>query len=179
MIERNTAFKTRIKDVVDGRAIFRVRVLGTVVSKYLSEDKKFASITMDDGSETISIRVFKEDVCLIEGVEPGDIVDVVGKIDEYNDERYINAESINVIDDPNWELVFNLELILKERLSSRSDSRAAVLNLISESDSGEGIKYSKLREISGLDDEQLEGILNELMGDGEIYEPKIGRFKKV
>lgn len=224
MIERNTAFKTRIKDVVSGGATFRARIFGTAVSKYVSEDRNFASITMDDGSETIGIRTFREDVSLIEGVEPGDMVDVVGKIDVYEDERYISAESINVIDDPNWELVFDLELILKEKRSKieqkepeereeqetpqtektwrvaektteevteevtekvteedveEDTSSTVVLNLIRESDDGEGIKYVKLLEESKLDDEKLEDILNGLMGDGEIYEPKIGRFKNV
>ncbi len=132
-------------------------------------------------------------------------------------EKYISAESINVIDDPNWELVFDLELILKEkrsrieqkepeeeekpqtektwRVAEKTTEEATeevteedveedtpstvVLNLIRESDDGEGIKYVKLLEESKLDDEKLEDILNGLMGDGEIYEPKIGRFKKV
>lgn len=30
-----------------------------------------------------------------------------------------------------------------------------------------------------MDDEKLEDGLNELMGDCEIYEPKIGRFRRV
>lgn len=192
MIERNTAFKTRIKDVVDGKSIFRARIFGSAVSKYISEDRTFASITLDDCSETIRIKVFKEDVSLIEEVEPGDIVDVVGKIDKYEGERYIRAESIKVVDDPNWELVWDLELILKgekrlereqkelpEEETKGDISKAAVLNLIAESDKGEGVKYVKLLEESKLDDEKLEEILNGLMGDGEIYEPKIGRFKRV
>jgi RPA family protein len=226
---RDVASKIKIKDIVEGEyvkgssrwepnliitplneKISRVRVLGTVVSRFISEDQKYGSITLDDGSDTIAARVFRSDVELIDDIKPGDIVDTIGKVKEYNEEKYINLESAKKVEDPNWELVRKLELLLKENRARGEkkievseeeevpvevseekakleveeevvieDSKIVVLNLIEELDSGEGVKYITLLNESGLTDEELENILNELMGDGDIYEPKIGRFKKV
>jgi RPA family protein len=215
-LERSIAYKVRIKDITGGEFIkgserfepnllvtplgeevSRVRVLATVVSKFISEDEKFGALTLDDGTDTIAARAFRGDVELIEKVEEGDTVDVVGKVKEYDGEKYINVESVWVIKDPNWELVRKLELALKlhglggeketetERVLEEGEEREVadpkmiVLNLIEELDEGEGVKYITLLNESKLDDEKLEEVLGELMNDGEIYEPKIGRFKRV
>lgn len=226
-IERGTASKVCIKDMVDGKfikteqrwepnivitplneKISRVRLMATVVSRFVSEDQKYASLTLDDASDTITVRVFRDDIELLQEIKPGDIVDVVGKIKEYNEEKYISPESIRKIEDPNWELVRKLELLLKEsrlggiKVAAETEPKAAeqpasvateevveetatedpklvILNLIEELDEGEGVKYVTLLSESKLEEEKLESILNELMTDGEVYEPKIGRFKRV
>lgn len=229
-VERSTASKVCIKDVVNGKfvraekqfepdflitplneKISRIRVMAVVVSRFVSEDGKYASLTLDDASETITVRTFRDEIELLRDVKPGDILDVVGKIKEYNEERYISPESVRKIEDPNWELVRKLELLLKEsRLEGREavaiesqiekiaeapaasaaaeeiveetvseDPKLVILNLIEKMDEGEGVKYVTLLSESKLEEEKLEGVLNELMGDGEVYEPKIGRFKRV
>ncbi len=241
-IERGTASKVCIKDVVDGKfvkaaqqfepnllltplneKISRIRVMATVVSRFTSEDEKYASLTLDDASETITVRAFREDTELLQDVKPGDIVDVVGKIKEYNEEKYIAPESVTRIEDPNWELVRKLELLLKEHalrgkiegmkeaeptamsqemgavetkeespategstvvveeevVSEEEDPKLVILTLIEKMDEGEGVKYITLLSESKLEEEKLESVLNELMGEGEVYEPKIGRFKRV
>ncbi len=213
-MERSTAIKVRIYDIQEGQyiraserggpnyvltprgeKISRARIMGTVVAKYISEDEKYGSITIDDGSDTISVKAFRNEVKLIKKIEEGDIVDVVGKVKEYNGEKYITAECIATIEDPNWELVRKLELFLKYRESVKENKREGeieiqeetieespkfiILNLIEELDDGQGVKYISLLEKSGFSEEKLESVLNELMQEGEIYEPKIGRFKKV
>jgi len=226
-IERGTASKVYVRDINDGKfikteqrwepnyiitplneKISRVRVMATVVSRFVSEDQKYASLTLDDASDTITVRAFRDDIELLRDMKPGDIVDVVGKIKEYNEEKYIAPESIVKIEDPNWELVRKLELLLKEsglggiKVVAETKAKAAeqpastpaeevveetvsedpklvILNLIEKMDEGEGVKYVTLLSESGLEEEKLESVLNELMGDGEVYEPKIGRFKRV
>jgi RPA family protein len=213
-LQRSVAYKVRIKDITEGEfvkgegkfgpnqiitplkeEVSRVRVLGTVVSRFIAEDRKFGSLTLDDGTDTIAVRAFRDGVELMEEVKTSDIVDVVGKVKEYNGEKYINLESAKVIKDPNWEMVRKLELLLKvHKLGGEvevprekagveeevvGDPKMIILNLIEELDEGEGVKYITLLSESGLEDEQLEEVLGELMGDGEIYEPKIGRFKQV
>ncbi|RLG57378.1 MAG: hypothetical protein DRN95_05635 [Candidatus Hydrothermarchaeota archaeon] len=215
MIERSTAIKVRIKDVQEGKyvraspnyvltpygeKVARARVMATVVARFVSEDERYASITVDDGSDTISVRAFRDEVGLIKKIKEGDLVDVIGKIKEYKGEKYLTAECIRVIDDPNWELVRKLELLLKEREREKpeekgetsveveeiklesgeeKDKKIVILNLIEELDRGEGVKYITLLKESGFDEEELESVLTELMQEGEIYEPKIGRFKRV
>lgn len=216
-IARGTATKLRVRDLIDTSLkedVSRVRVLGTVVSRYVGEDRKYGSITLDDATETILVKTFGEELALLEGIKPGDIVDVVGKVKEYGGERYISPESIWRIRDPNWELVRKLELLMKEkRLREKAsqvevppshgippqgmeapavevveetaegeeerDPKEMVLELVERLGDKDGIKYVTLLEESGLAEEKLESVLNELMGEGEIYEPKIGRFKRV
>jgi hypothetical protein len=220
--ERDTAFKVSIRDITEGRFsksksrwepsyvltpldenVSRVRVMGTVVARFVSEDQKYASLTLDDGSDTIAVKAFRDSVGLLLGVKPGDIVDVVGKVKEYAGEKYINAESAWRVEDPNWELVRRLELLIKRRGAGKKtlppekpvevsreevevaeevvkeEPKILLLNLIEELDEGEGVKYVTLLKESGLSEEAMETTLNELMQDGEVYEPKIGRFKRV
>ncbi len=263
MIARGTATKIGIKDIADGEfvrsterwepnylvtsfnpKVSRVRVLATVVSTFVSEDKNFSTITLDDGSDTITVRGFEEDREILDGVNLGDIVDVVGKVKEYQEERYITPESIWKIDDPNWELVRRLELLSKtkgqssiqevettpeekvkfedesklEETSSNipqageievveevigvepvkeppkegtqdkpetpsegkdTDKKSSILKLIRNMDEGDGVKYVTLLRESKLDEDALESVLNDLMADGDVYEPKIGRFKGI
>jgi RPA family protein len=171
-----------------------VRVLATVVSRFKSDDGRYGSLTLDDTTDTITSRAFDEDVQLIESTEEGDIVDVIGRVKEYEDEKYISVESVSKIADPNWELVRKLELALKiKRLGGDveaseesvaeevvgEDPKSVVIDLIEELDEGDGVKYVRLIDETGFSDENLEEILTELMEKGEIYEPKIGKFKRV
>ncbi|MFQ5975439.1 MAG: OB-fold nucleic acid binding domain-containing protein [Candidatus Hydrothermarchaeales archaeon] len=218
---RGVAYKVPIMDITKGKyepadsegeinylltpfneKISRCRIMATVVSRHVGEEQRFAFLTLDDTTDTISARVFKEDVELVKDIKPGDIVDIIGKIREYQEEKYINIESITRMDDPNWELVRKLEILWHEKESGirrgkdeivaeeefeapveeevvSEDSKALILGLIDKLDEGEGVRYLILADESGLDDEKLEETLNELLGEGEIYEPKIGRFRKV
>lgn len=97
-----------------GQRISRVRVLASVVDKFLSENKRFASITLDDGSDTIRCKVFGG-TSVFDGVEVGTIVDIFGKVKEYQNEVYIIPEVIKIVNDPNWELLRELELRRSER----------------------------------------------------------------
>ncbi len=235
-MERETAVKLEVRDVVEGRFVRsgskeanyvltrqgvragRVRLMGVVVSKFVSEDGKFASVTLDDGTETIAVRAFREVEPLLK-LRVGDTVDVIGKPREYEGEVYVLAECAWRVDDPNWELVRRLEIALQkhahapgapepvphaeqeepapleepevteesvevveesvEEAEAEVEPKMKVLSLIEELDDGEGVKYITLLRESGLEEEVLESVLNELLGDGEIYEPKIGRFRRV
>lgn len=212
MTARDTALKVRIKDITNGELkkgksewesylltplneeAGRVRVLATIVSKFKSDDGKYGVLTLDDATDTITSRAFDEGVQLIDSTREGDIVDVIGRVREYEDEKYINVESISKIADPNWELVRKLELAMKlkrlgggteaqrelaEEEASGENPRSIVIDIIEEMDEGDGVKYVQLMDETGLDDKKLEEIITELMEEGEIYEPKIGKFKRV
>lgn len=130
--KRMTAIKTRIKAITGGRyaaaqgftpgyvltnlgqRISRVRILATVVDKFVSENKRFASVTLDDSSDTIRCKTFNA-VSVFDGIEVGKLVDIVGKLKEYQGEVYIVPEVIKFIEDPNWELLRELELRSSER----------------------------------------------------------------
>lgn len=255
--ERNVAYKVAVEDITKGRyyrsdsrwepgyvltplgeKVSRARIMGVAVSRFVSEDRRYASITLDDGSDTVAVKAFRDDVDLLMDVKPGETVDVVGKVKEYGGEKYINAESVWHVKDPNWELVRRLELLVKRKESGvtglppevrapesagvgqareaeegwlaeeketaevtveevieeekvvetgeipveveeKEDPKALLLNLIETLDAGEGVKYVALLRESGLSEDDLETVLNDLMQEGEVYEPKIGRFRRI
>ncbi|UCC91278.1 MAG: hypothetical protein JSV39_03100 [Candidatus Aenigmatarchaeota archaeon] len=132
MISRQTAKKVRIWDVMNGsfvkkegfepsfvktqsgEEISRARILGTVVSRFVAEDGNYASVTIDDGTDTIRLKVFKTTKPL-DSLETGDVVDVIGKVREYEGEKYVIPEIVRKTDNLNFELLRRLELVHKER----------------------------------------------------------------
>ena len=56
---------------VEGELISRVRVLATVIDKFISEDGNYATLTLDDTNDTIRCKLFN-DLELIENIEKGD-----------------------------------------------------------------------------------------------------------
>ena len=216
MPQRDTAIKVRIKDITAGELkrgandwdsvlvtpfneeAGRVRVLATVVRKHVREDGKYAVLTLDDATETITLRAFDTDVAMLDVLVEGDTVDAIGGVREYSDELYIATESVTLVKDPNWELVRKLELAIKikalggeaqaqeetpvEEVKEDGESvdvKIKVKDVIEKLDTGDGAKYIGIIDETGLGDEKLEAILGELMEAGEVYEPKIGKFKRV
>ncbi len=130
--KRMTAVKARIKSLTSGKfnpaqgftpgyvmtgtgqRISRVRVLATVVDKFISESKRFASITLDDGTDTIRCKMFNA-TSIFDSSDVGKIVDVIGKLKEYQGELYVVPELVRAIDDVNWELLRELEIRAAEK----------------------------------------------------------------
>ena len=126
-VKRMTAKKVMIKHLVNGKwvksdgtepsfvvttygdKVSRARILGTVVAKFISEDESYGTITIDDCTETIRAKTFTT-VKPIEEFNVGDVVDVIGRVREYNGEIYIMPEVIRKVDDPNFELLRKLEI---------------------------------------------------------------------
>ena len=136
---RPAAYKIRIEDVTLGQyvrspdgsepsylltpwgeQVTRVRVMGTIVDKFIRDDQNYATLRMDDGSETVSLRAWQQGVKELDGYNVGDIIDVIGRAREFNGEIYLIPELIIRIEDPNWELVRELEII-----SARKDAIAS------------------------------------------------------
>lgn len=132
MIERQTAKKVRVWDIMNGsfvkkegfepsfvktqsgEEVSRARLLGTVVSKFIAEDANYASVTIDDGTDTIRLKVFKTTKPL-DSLEIGNMVDVIGKVREYEGEMYVIPEVARKIENPNLEILRRLELVQKEK----------------------------------------------------------------
>jgi RPA family protein len=98
-----------------GRRLSRVRALGLIVDKFISSDEKYATMTLDDSTETIRCKVFVN-TKLFDGYGTGDMVDIFGKIREYNGEIYVMPEIITKVD-PNFETlrILELEKIFREQ----------------------------------------------------------------
>ena len=131
---RPAAYKLKIEDLVRGQYIrsiegaepshlltpwgqrvTRARVMGTVVDKFVREDQSYAALRLDDGSETISIRAWREGVPELNRLNVGSTVDVIGRVREFEGEVYLVPELILPVNDPNWELVRELEIVESRR----------------------------------------------------------------
>jgi RPA family protein len=139
--KRLTATKTRIKPItsgmfvaqqglnpsyvltLDGLRLTRVRILGTIVDKFLSESGRLAAITLDDGTDTIRVKSFNP-VSRFDPFDTGKIVDVIGKVREYQEELYLIPEIIKEVE-PDFELLRELEI--REKQSSWKEKREIIL----------------------------------------------------
>ncbi len=115
-----------------GRRLSRIRLVGLVVDKYVSEEGNYAAITLDDESDTIRCKAFMN-MKIFDSVNAGDLVDVVGKVREYNGEIYLMPEIIRKVD-PNFEVLRMLEIaktILEQKklISKISSFKSQVADL--------------------------------------------------
>jgi RPA family protein len=223
-IERMTARKVRISELMNGRwvkkegmepsfvvtdsgeEVSRARVLGTVAARFLAEDGNFGSITLDDGTDTIRAKTFKT-VKPVDGFRVGDLVDLVGKVREYNGEIYIIPEVITTVRDPNMEILRKLELMKKARElrasppeapteeapdkegredeagdkekkeADEAELRKEILAAIGSDP--EGVEYRVILERVKAPETRVEGILNEILAEGICYEPTPGKVKRI
>ena len=198
--KRQIAYKLTILDITNGEVIkegispgylklgnlivSRVNIIATVV--YKSEDAAaYVSALVDDGTGKIMLRSF-ENKTIFSKVDIGDIVLVIGRIREFNSERYVIAEILKKIDDPDWVSIRKLEL--KKRLGvygKKEESKIqedtspkineGICTLIKKFDSGEGAYIEDVIKNSGMAD--AEEIIKNLLEKGDIFELRPGKLK--
>jgi RPA family protein len=177
--------KARISDVVSGKfvkkeglepsyvltdlgqRISRVNLLGTIVDKFMSEDGNYSSVTIDDDSDSIRVKAFKEDARIFENLEIGDLVMVIGKVREYVEENYIIPEIVKKIANPNYESLHKLE-ILKQLVKQKK-----IMEEINGKEIGD---IEELKKKYNVDAEALSGAvesLNTKEEKNEDYKPLV------
>lgn len=200
--KRQIAYKVRIKDILDGRyvkeegwqpnyivtednrEVSRVNLMGIIVDKQFEFDRVIAII--DDGSGKITIRTFND--INLDNLEIGDILLVIGRPREYNNEKYIMPEILRKIKNKKWidfrkkELEKELRGVKKEkkvekevkeeRIESPSEK---IFNLIKKLDSGDGVNFDEI--INTVNIKEAEKIINNLLSQGEIFQNKPGKLK--
>jgi RPA family protein len=138
-----------------GQRLSRVRVCATVVDKFLSDTGKFAAVTLDDGTDTIRAKVFNA-VSMFENISAGNVVDVIARVKEYNGEIYLVPEIITKTNDPNFELLRELEIKNVEKIMRKK--REVVMSYKSQTaDVSELSRLLKERE--NIDEDETESIL--------------------
>lgn len=98
-----------------GEKIRRGRVLGTVVEKYIKDDMSYGTLRVDDGTGIIRVKAWREKIKEIEAVNVCDVIDVIGRIAEFEGEIYLALELLRKMNDVNWEIVRDLEIIKERR----------------------------------------------------------------
>jgi RPA family protein len=122
MRERMTAVRAAVVDIVNGTygedngphvvspygvELRRVALVGLIVDQYSREG--FASITIDDGTETIRAKAWGGEAGSLDKVQMNILALIVGKIREYEGELYVVPEIVRELDDPNYLTVHKME----------------------------------------------------------------------
>lgn len=195
--KRNTAYKIKIGDLlkakpfmVDGRfvhlefpnkKVVRVNVLANCIDKFISEnEKKFGTLTVDDASGQIQIKVFGDDLNLIKDILQGDTLQIVGNIREWNSEIYILPEIVKKVD-PRWLLVRKLELQKEKEnypdLTNKNELKEIVLKKIKDAEVDGGIDIDTIIMETELNPNKINVEIKSLLEEGIIYEPRPGRIR--
>jgi len=198
--KRFVAYKLRICDILDssfikdassagyitinGVNISRVNIIATIV--YKSEDTSYVNAVIDDGSGRIPLRSFESQNTLSK-TDVGDIVLVIGKIREFNEEKYIVYEILKKMDNMSWINVRKFELINKKTVNDEiklngkdsaqqhTDFYEKIYSMIKKLDAGDGVSADEI--VKSFDNSATEKILNKLLEDGNIFEVKPGKLK--
>ena len=184
--KRQIAFKVSILDILNGMNISRVNIVATLI--YKSEDLNYDSAIIDDGGGRILVRGFEKSN-IFSNVDVGDVVLVVGKIRDFNNERYIIPEILKKVEDAGWMNVRKLELrkssvVIEDTTKDKNggliediklDNHAEVYDLIKKLDEGDGVPIDDAIKNSKICD--AEEIISRLLEKGDIFEVKPGKLK--
>jgi len=219
---RQTAYKVWIADLVIGeyhkeagewvpnfvlikdKKVSRVNVIASVVDKYVSDGEGHISLDLDDGSGVIKVKVWKDDVSLLNNVNIGELINLVGRVRKFNNETYLTPEVVKKIDNISWAKLRKLELlklygepkrqeatipvVAGERAISQVDvgeipeenltqsKRQRILDIISK---GDEVSYDALVMDSGYSEEEVRGVIKDLIKEGEVYQPKPGVIRAI
>src|SRR3989344_7402622 len=121
--QRQVAYKVKISDILNGnfvkeefsagyvklsgKNVSRVNIIATVV--YKAEQSSTASAVIDDSTGKVLLRSF-ENNDIFSKVDIGDVVLVIGKIREFNNERYVVPEILKKVSNTEWMNVRKLEV---------------------------------------------------------------------
>ncbi|MEK6839400.1 MAG: OB-fold nucleic acid binding domain-containing protein [Nanoarchaeota archaeon] len=182
--------------------ISRVNIIANVIETFVNPEATLASVTLDDGSGTIRMRAFKDNITIVKDIEMGDLILVIGKVREYNNEVYIVPDIVKKISNPAWSKLRRLELLkehgqpspIQQQVPQRmqeetsmpmiqistiaapvSERAQEVLSYIEKSE--EGIAPSALMSSLNLPQQEIERIILELLKNSDIYQNKPGHYK--
>jgi len=195
--KRHTAHKLRISSLLsgkptlenerlkhldtEGKQVVRVNLIANIVDKYVQEgEKKFASITLDDGSGQIKAKAFGDEIEKFSNFQQGDTILLIGLLRSWNNEVYFTPEIIKK-KEPAFLLIRKLEVEAeqpkvhdKEQLLQLKDK---ILNMIKEGEKSGGVEIEKiileLKEAPAVINQEIKRLLE----DGIAYEPRPGRIR--
>ena len=108
----------------DARKVYRAKVVATVVREpVISEDETYGKFQIDDGTGTIWVLGFRDDTRFIRLVKKGDLVQIIGKVAEWRDDKQILVEGVAKVD-PNFWILHRFET-LKEKVEHARKARIA------------------------------------------------------
>jgi len=208
--KREVAHKLRIGDILNGNPIIeqetteqgiarerfkflelnskqiqRVNIVANVIDKFISEgEKRFATLTVDDASGQIRLKVFGEDTVKFNELNQGDTIIIIGLLRSYKEELYLLPEIIKKVD-PRYLLVRKLELENSQPVKQTPESKAQsqglkdqIINLIKAGEEQGGVDTDQLIiKLKESTPDQINNEIKKLLEEGIIYEPRPGRVR--
>lgn len=90
--------------------VSRVNIIANVITKYKSDDGDYIFLTIDDGSDNIQVKGWKDDTKLLDEFNVGDTILLIGRIRESNSQRYLSPEVIKKLEKVEWVILRKKEL---------------------------------------------------------------------
>ncbi|MBW2988396.1 hypothetical protein DRJ48_01655 [Candidatus Woesearchaeota archaeon] len=168
--------------------VFRANLMGFVIGIDKST-QGYEEFVLDDGTGQIPVRNF-DSTLQLDKLDVGDIVNVIGRVREYNDVRYVIPEVVRKLNDKRFLELRELEIKTTktpecdavvettEEVSEVFDEtspKQIVYEMIREYDKGDGVEIQELYEKSKLRD--IDGIIDTLIKEGEIFKISPTRVK--
>lgn len=183
---------------IENKKISRINTIAIITQKHQKDN--FASITLDDGSAQIRAKAWNDDIKIMNDIKIGDIVLVIGKLKEYNDELYISPEIIKqqsyhslllrqlslfkeqgkplkMIEQESPDFLNQDNFQLKEEKIYSESRRQKILGIIASIDTEIGASINQVIASSGFDEQEASNIINELLQEGEIFKISNDRIK--
>lgn len=195
--KRHTAYKLRIgsllagKPVLEGdrlkaldfgdRQVARANIIANVVEKFVQEgEKKFGSVTLDDGSGQIRVKAFGDDVERFSSLNQGDTVLVIGLVRVWNNEIYITPDIIKK-KEPSYLLLRKLEVEAELPKTLEQPQRAAmkdrIIEMVKAAEKDGGVDIEKIILELKEHPELINQEIRRLLEDGIAYEPRPGKLR--
>lgn len=165
-----------VRDSIHNRDLSRVNIIGTII-------EAGGLFRLDDGTGNVILRRFEKPM---PDLTVGDLVLVVGRPREYNDERYLMIECLQRLENHAWLQVRRKELELRvkqeasvvESPTKKEETKKEVLSIveiIEQLDEGNGVSIERVLQQAGKD--YSEEHVRRLVEDGEIFEIRPGIVK--
>ena len=195
--KRNVAYKFRIGSLLSGKPVLendrlkfleaqnkqviRVNLIANIIDKFIQEgEKKFGSITLDDATGQIKIKVFGDDLEKFSDLNQGDTILVIGLLRFWNNEIYVTPEIIKK-KDPSFLLVRKLEAELNQPKPINTEKTAEIkdkiVTMIKEAEKDNGIFIDKIIMELKESPETINNEIHKLLEDGIAYEPRPGKLR--
>jgi len=203
--KRETAYKLRIEDILKSKQIFepsevlnkrllfvelgnkrflRVNLIANIIDKYESDgERKFASITLDDGTGQIRAKVFGEEINKFKELSQGHTVLIIGLLKSFNQELYIYPEIIKQ-QTPKYLLIRKLEIEKSFPIKLNSEQKKEInalrddlIEIIKLSEKDQGIDSEEIIMKTKARPEIIHQEIKRLLEEGIIYEPRPGRIR--
>ncbi len=195
--KRHTAYKLKIGEILEGnhitdgeklkfietkgKNVARVNLIANVVDKFIQDDeKKFASITLDDASGQIKLKTFGDDIEKLKSFEQGDTVLTIGMVREWNKEIYVTPEIIKK-KEPEYLLLRKLEneseKIKEPSKQEITDLKDKLITIIKREEENGGADIKNLTQELNSKSEIINQEIKKLLEEGTIYEPRPGKVR--